>query len=248
MQQIKKTHKQKKISLSAVRWRRHRAVFRTQISIKATYNAYYFGWLYSNFNHNRKQSKPWSVPSENYILFMFLATVKKQFQNNILLKYANNSSFWCFVAYLFFWTSTSEYNQVPVRFLEIISNNYIKTHFNFLKCWETILKFLFWSFNEKITNSYTKHLNKSNIFGYKTKSTNANRQKTNEKLEFKRLLRSMILYKKNPFNNSSKNNRKRSKIEENETKLYHQLAEQDHTRTTESSNQPAEEQKRREWI
>lgn len=81
---------------------------------------------------------------------------------------------------------------------------------------------------------------------YKTKSTNANRQKTNEKLEFKRLLRSMILYKKNPFNISSKNNRKRSKIEENETKLYHQLAEQDHKQTTESSNQPAEEQKRRE--
>lgn len=114
---LKKTHTQtKKISLSAVRWRRHRAVFRNQFSIKATYYAYYFGWLYSNFNHNRKQSKPWSVPSENYTLFMFLAAISEQ-PSKICIKKVH-----CFVAYMFFLTSTSEYNQVPVRF----SGNYFK--------------------------------------------------------------------------------------------------------------------------
>lgn len=106
--------KNKSISLSAVRWRRrsgcgpffesHTHDFSDEISIKATYYAYYFSWLYSNFSESKsKQALECSIWKTTRLFFLVQLAENNQTNENlfVIVKTILDFNIFCCILVLF---------------------------------------------------------------------------------------------------------------------------------------------------
>lgn len=131
----------------------HKHDFSDKISIEATYYAYYFSWLYSNFSESKtKQALECSIWRKKNYTFIF-SWIK---QKTTLLKHLFVimktieliSIFCCILVLLKFWMQLRS-----GELTEIFRKLYQNTLFNWSKCRGTIFKLLFKRLHEKYTKS-----------------------------------------------------------------------------------------------